>query len=140
MAKASNSVTVKRAPKDGEPGKDGVSPTLVSSATYYAYSDSGTEQPADSEFKDTIEEAKQAHDPKSYPWLWQKVVQTYSDNKTSTSYTVTKNGEDGEDGEDGVSVVSWTTSYGYSSSESSTPTTWYDTIYAASQNNPTGYM
>jgi len=79
--------------KDGDPGKDGrgIAGTQVS----YQASESGTVIPAGT-WSESPPEALAGR------YLWTRVVITYTDETSSTSYSVVRNGTDGVNGSDGV--------------------------------------
>lgn len=78
----------------GEKGNDGTSVTVSSTEVKYASSSSGTTPPADgSTWKSSPGDVSISQG--QYFWTRTKVV--YSDTKTTTSYSVTRYGEDGDD-------------------------------------------
>ncbi len=79
--------------KDGDPGKDGrgIAGTQVS----YQASESGSVIPAGT-WSESPPEALAGR------YLWTRVVITYTDETSSTSYSVVRNGTDGVNGSDGV--------------------------------------
>lgn len=99
---------------DGDPGKDGTGVTVKSTATTYAASSSGTTAPS-SGWASSIPSVS------SGQYLWTRVVTTYSDGKTSTAYSVARQGEDGSPGSS-VTVTSTTTEYNAHTSGTSIPT------------------
>ena len=111
----------------GAQGAAGTSVTVESTEVKYAVSDNTT-QP--SSWQDTIPTAAAGK------YLWTRTVVTYSDGKSTTTYSYAKQGEKGETGAQGaagtsVSVESTEVKYGVSTSASTQPTTWQDTIPTA---------
>ncbi len=80
-----------------EDGIDGESPTLVSTVITYTQSTSGTVAPT-SGWQSTPPAAVAGR------FMWTRVVQTFSDGKTSTSYSVAYNGTNGIKGADGSMI------------------------------------
>lgn len=77
---------------DGTPGADGVG--IKQTTISYVVSDSGTDIPQTG-WKDTIDATG------SGQYLWTRTVIEYTDNTSSTSYSVSRNGTNGIDGVDG---------------------------------------
>lgn len=100
--------------RQGQDGSDGTSVTVSSTATTYAASSSGTTAPS-SGWSSSIPAVS------SGQYLWTRVVTTYSDKKTSTAYSVARQGEDGSPGSS-VTVTSTTTEYNAHTSGTSIPT------------------
>ena len=75
-------------------GKAGTSVTVTSTATTYAASTSGTTAPS-SGWQNSVPSVAQGS------YLWTKVVTTFSDGKTATSLTSSRQGKDGEPGQKG---------------------------------------
>ena len=84
--------------QDGEDGQDGTSVTIVDTEVKYQVSTSGTETPTGN-WLDTIPNVPAGQ------YLWTKTVVTYSDGKSTTSYSVSRNGSNGADGADALSMV-----------------------------------
>lgn len=64
-------------------------------------------------------------------YLWTRTIITYTDNTTSTSYSIGKmgaNGTNGTNGKDGVGISSVSEHYAVSTSNSAAPTTWKTTV------------
>ncbi len=80
-----------------EDGIDGESPTLVSTVISYAQSSGGTVAPT-SGWQTSPPTATQGM------FMWTRIVQTFSDGKTSTSYSVAYNGTNGVKGDDGTMI------------------------------------
>lgn len=96
---------------NGTNGTDGVSPTVSSTTVKYQQSTSGTTVPSGT-WSTTPPTATAGQ------YMWTQITVTYSDNATSISYSVSKNGVDGEQG---VSVVSVTPYYYVGTSKPSKP-------------------
>ena len=84
------SITLHRKPKDG---KDGTSVTILSTSVFYQVSASPTEIPQS--WEDSIKKVKQTD---AKPYLWTKTSVAYSDNNTTTTYSVSYKGKDGTNG------------------------------------------
>lgn len=81
---------------NGTNGKDGTSVTIKSTSVTYVRSSSGYDTPTSGwSTSIPISEA-------SKPYLWTRTIVTYSDNTSTTSYSVSYNGQDGKDGTDGT--------------------------------------
>lgn len=81
----------------GTPGAPGTSITISSTSVKYAISASSTQAPTDeSEWGTTV---KTTTEEKQY--LWTRTIVTYSDNTSTTSYSVARQGIDGTNGTDG---------------------------------------
>lgn len=107
-------------------GADGTSVTVSSTATSYASSTSGTTIPT-SGWQSTVPSVAQGS------YLWTRVVTTFSDSNTATSYTASRQGANGTNGTNGTSVTVSSTAYAYQLSTSGTtvPTgTWQTTPQA----------
>lgn len=127
--------------KDGKDGNDGANGQdgrgITSNTITYQASTSGTVIPT-STWSATIPTVTENQ------YLWTKIVLTYSDNTTSTAYSVGKigaNGSDGKDGEngadgkDGKGVSSTTITYQASTSGTTVPTgTWSESIPTVAAN------
>ena len=73
-------------------------------------------------------------------YLWNYETITYTDNSTTKTNPVIigvygDKGQNGAAGEDGVGIVSITEKYAVSSSNSTAPTTWYDTVQTMTSTN-----
>ena len=79
-------------------GTNGTSVTVTKTETSYQASTSGTTPPSGtwSSSPPTVAQGS---------YLWTKTVVTYSDGKTATSYTVSRQAIDGNDGEDAIFIV-----------------------------------
>lgn len=86
----SASIKVGRKPKDG---KDGTSVTILYTKVLYQVSASPTDIPTT--WYDDIKNAIQTD---SKPYLWSKTIVAYSDNNTTTTYSVSYKGKDGTNG------------------------------------------
>ena len=81
----------------GTPGASGTSITISSTSVKYAISASATQAPTEeSEWGTTV---KTTTVEKQY--LWTRTIVTYSDNTSTTSYSVARQGIDGTNGSDG---------------------------------------
>ena len=105
---------------DGNPGADGVGikQTIIS----YVVSDSGTDIP-ETGWKETIDATG------SGQYLWTRTVIEYTDNTSSTSYSVSRNGTDGAPGKDGTDGRNSAVVYLYKRAESATIDWTNDLIY-----------
>lgn len=79
-------------------GNNGTSVTVLSSAVTYQVSDSGTTTPTGSW-------GASVPSVPAGKYLWTKTVVTYSDGKTTTSYSVSRSGTNGANGADAISVA-----------------------------------
>lgn len=79
-------------------GNNGTSVTVSSTSTTYQVGASGTDTPTGT-WLTTIPSVPAGK------YLWTKTVVTYSDNKSTTSYAVSRNGIDGSDGADALVLV-----------------------------------
>ena len=108
----------------GAPGSDGTSVTITNTAVTYAASTNGMTAPS-SGWQSTVPSVAQGS------YLWTKTVVTYSDGKSTTSYSVSRQGADGSDGSDGVGIESSTITYQAGLSGTTPPTgTWSSSIPA----------
>lgn len=98
----------------GTDGLNGTGVTVKSTSTQYASGFSGTDAPT-SGWQDSVPSVPEGG------YLWTKTVVTYSDNKSTTSYSVSRNGTNGTNGT-GVTVSSTEVTYQKSSSGTSAPT------------------
>ena len=73
----------------GNTGSDGTSVTVSSSVTTYQAGTSGTQQPTGT-WQSSIPSVNDGE------YLWTRVVTTFSDNSTATSYSVAKQGQQGQ--------------------------------------------
>lgn len=96
--KSTVSYSVSRQGTNGSNGSNGTSVTVKSTATTYQVSSSGTTAPT-GEWLTAI--------PSTSPgqYLWTRVIVTYSDNKTATSYSVSRNGSNGSNGSNGADAL-----------------------------------
>lgn len=81
----------------GTDGNDGTSVTVSSTSVTYAKSTSGTTAPT-SGWQSTIPTVGEGE------YLWTKTVVTYSDGKSTTSYSVSRNAVNGTDGADAITM------------------------------------
>lgn len=92
------STTAYSVSRNGTNGNNGTSVTITKTETTYQVGTSGTEKPTGS-WQSTI--------PSTNPgqFLWTKTVVTYSDGKSTESYSVSRNGANGQNGADALSMV-----------------------------------
>ena len=108
----------------GGKGQDGESITVASSSITYQVSTSGTTPPTGN-WSTTIPSTADGQ------YLWTKTSVTYSDDTSTTSYSVSKIGKDGSDGEDGRGISGTAITYQSSSSGTTIPTgNWVSSIPA----------
>lgn len=93
--KSTTSYSVSR---NGSNGSNGTSVTVSSTAVTYQASSSGTTTPTGS-WSSTVPSTSAGQ------FLWTKTVVTYSDGKSTTSYSVSRNGSNGTNGNDAIAVV-----------------------------------
>ncbi|MFI3294064.1 MAG: leucine-rich repeat domain-containing protein, partial [Rikenellaceae bacterium] len=99
-------------------GIDGDSITIVSTSIMYNRHTSGTVTPTDT-WTSTIPEVGEGE------YLWTRTIVTYSDGVSTTTYSVSRQGEDG----DSVTIESTTVTYAQSTSGTTAPTTgWSSTV------------
>ena len=92
------STTAYSVSRSGTNGSNGSSITVTSQEVTYQKGNSGTTPPT-GEWSSTI--------PATNPgeFLWTKTVVTYSDGKSTISYSVSRNGTNGTDGQDALNLV-----------------------------------
>ena len=105
---------------DGTPGADGVG--IKQTTISYVVSDSGTDIPQTG-WKETIDATGLGQ------YLWTRTVIEYTDNTSSTSYSVSRNGTDGTNGKDGTDGRNSAVVYLYKRAESATIDWTNDLIY-----------
>lgn len=112
----------------GATGATGSSVTVSNTDVTYAVSNNTT-QPTS--WQETIPTAAEGQ------YLWTKTVVTYSDGKSSTSYSYALQGKTGATGATGTSVTvkSTITTYGSSASASTQPTSWQEAIPTVAEGN-----
>lgn len=120
---------------DGSPGADGVG--IKQTTISYVVSDSGTDIPQIG-WKDTIDATG------SGQYLWTRTVIEYTDDTSSTSYSVSRNGTNGIDGKDGTNGLNTAIVYLYKRSPSAATINWTQTLtYSFTTNKlqsvPTGW-
>lgn len=120
---------------DGNPGADGVG--IKQTTISYVVSDSGTDIPQTG-WKDTIDATG------SGQYLWTRTVIEYTDDTSSTSYSVSRNGTNGTDGTDGTNGLNTAIVYLYKRSPSAATINWTQTLtYSFTTNKlqtvPTGW-
>lgn len=105
----------------GNPGSNGTSVTITSTAVTYQVGSSGTTAPTGA-WSENIPSTSAGQ------YLWTRTVVNYSDGKSTTSYAVSYKPPDGSDGTS-VTVSSTSVTYQVSSSGTTTPTgAWLTTI------------
>ena len=112
----------------GSNGTNGTSVTVKSTSVQYQVSTSGTTEPTGT-WQDSVPSVPAGQ------YLWTKTVVTYSDNKSTTAYSVSRSGTNGTNGSNGTSVTVTKTEVTYQVGASGTtkPTgTWQNTIPATS--------
>lgn len=97
----------------GQDGQNGTSVTVKSTSVTYQASNSGTTTPTGS-WSTSIPSTSAGQ------YLWTKTVVTYSDGKSTTAYSVSRNGTNGTNGEDGTGITIKSTSVTYQASSSGT--------------------
>ena len=97
----------------GQNGSNGSSVTVSKTSVTYQVSASGTVTPS-GEWLTSIPSVPAGQ------YLWTKTVVTYSDGKSTTAYSVSRNGQNGSNGSDGTSVTIKNTSVTYQVSTSGT--------------------
>lgn len=113
----------------GTPGADGTSVTITSTSVTYQAGSSGTTVPTGT-WASTVPSVAAGQ------YLWTKTVVTYSDGKSTTAYSVGRQGSDGQPGSDGTSVTveSTETTYATSTSGTTAPSSgWQSTIPIVAQ-------
>lgn len=108
---------------DGETGANGRG--IKSTTVTYQVSSSGTTTPTGT-WTTSIPTVAQGE------YLWTKTTITYTDNTTSNSYSVSRAATDGSQG---VGIKSVTNKYAVSTSNTTKPTTWYDTPQTMTSTN-----
>lgn len=96
--KSTTAYSVARQGANGSNGDDGTSVTITSTAVTYQVSTGGTTPPSGT-WSPTIPSTPAGQ------YLWTKTVVTYSDGKSTTSYSVSRNGVNGSDGNDALALV-----------------------------------
>lgn len=105
---------------NGTNGKDGTSITIKSTSVTYQASTSGTTTPTGT-WSTTVPTVNKGE------YLWTKTVVTYSDNKTTTAYSVAYKGTDGSNGKDGTNGTNGKNSYTHIRYSASADGTNFDT-------------
>lgn len=112
--------------KDGIDGEDGLGIKLT--VITYQASTSGTTTPTGT-WSETVPSVAQNQ------YLWTRTVITYTDNTTTTAYSVGRMGSDGNKGDTGLGIASTTVEYQASVSGVTIPTgAWSTTIPSVSEN------
>lgn len=99
--------------KDGAPGANGTSVTIVSKSVTYQVGASGTQKPI-GEWEEAIPQVPAGQ------YLWTKTYVKYSDGNSTESYTVSYKATDGTNGDPGISVTIKSKSVTYQVSASGT--------------------
>lgn len=84
--------------RQGSNGTDGTSVTVKNTEVMYQAGTSGTSAPTGT-WTTTVPDVPQGQ------YLWTKTVVTYSDNTSTTSYSVSRQGVNGTDGKDGADAI-----------------------------------
>lgn len=120
--------------EDGQQGQPGTSVTITSQEVKYQASSSGTVTPTGT-WQSSVPSVSQGQ------YLWTRTIVNYSNGTSTTSYSVSyqgqngQNGQDGQDGQDGTSVTisSQSVTYQVSNSGTTVPTgTWQSSPQATS--------
>ena len=93
------STTAYSVSRNGTNGSNGSSVTVTNTAVTYQVGDSGTTQPTGS-WSTSIPSVPEGK------YLWTKTVVTYSDGKSTTSYSISRNGTNGINGTNGADALS----------------------------------
>lgn len=92
------STTAYSVSRSGTNGSNGTSVTVSSTSVTYQASSSGTTTPTGT-WSSSVPSLAAGQ------YLWTKTVVTYSDGKSTTSYSVSRNGVDGADGADAITIT-----------------------------------
>lgn len=92
------STTAYSVSRSGTNGQNGSSVTVTEQKVTYQKGNSGTTPPSGS-WSETIPTTRAGE------YLWTKTVVTYSDGKSTTSYSVSRNGTNGTNGQDALTLV-----------------------------------
>lgn len=92
------STTAYSVSRNGSNGSNGSSVTVSSQSVTYQASSSGTAEPT-GDWSDSVPSVPEGQ------YLWTKTVVTYSDGKSTTSYSVSRNGTNGTDGSDAITIA-----------------------------------
>ena len=110
---------------DGQMGGDGVG--IQSSDVSYQVSSSGTVVPTGN-WTSSVPSVPEGR------YLWTRTIFTYTDGDSTTTYSVSRSGENGAPGEDGNGIASVTISYAYGTSGSTPPGSgWQSSVPQASK-------
>lgn len=119
--------------KSGTDGANGTSVTVTSTSVTYQVSASGTTTP-------TGAWSSSVPSTSAGQYLWTKTVVNYSDGKSTTAYSVSRNGSNGTNGtngSDGKGIKSTAVTYQAGSSQTTAPTsTWSSSVPALSASKP----
>ena len=96
--KSTTAYSVSRSGTNGSNGQNGTSVTITKTEVTYQIGSSGTSAPSGS-WSTSV--------PSTAPgqYLWTKTVVTYSDGKSTTSYSVSRNGANGQNGSNGADAL-----------------------------------
>lgn len=96
--KSTTAYSVSRAGANGAAGKNGTSVTITKTEVTYQTSGSGTDEPTGTWGTSVPSVA-------AGQFLWTRTIVTYSDGKSTTSYSVSRSGTNGKDGQDALTLV-----------------------------------
>ena len=96
--KSTEAYSVSRSASDGQDGQDGTSVTVTDTDITYQKSSNGTTPPTGTWSANIPSTA-------AGEYLWTRTIVTYSDDTSTTSYSVSRNGSDGQDGADALTLV-----------------------------------
>ncbi len=96
--KSTEAYSVSRSASDGQDGQDGTSVTVTDTDITYQKSSNGTTPPTGT-WSATIPSTAAGE------YLWTRTIVTYSDDTSTTSYSVSRNGTNGADGEDALNLI-----------------------------------
>ncbi len=107
----------------GSAGKDGTSVTITSTSVTYQVSSNGATAPTGT-WGSAPPSTTQGQ------FLWTRTIVTYSDGKSTTAYSVSRNGTNGSDGTS-VTITNQSTTYAKSTSGTTAPTSGWGTSIPA---------
>lgn len=111
----------------GPAGQDGTSVTITSQSVTYQEGTSGTTAPSGT-WSTTVPTVANGN------YLWTKTVVNYSNNTSTTSYSVARQGQNGQNGTNGTSVTVSSIQYASSASGTTAPSSgWQNTIPTVAQ-------
>lgn len=97
--KSTTAYSISRYGVNGSNGTNGTSVTITNTSVTYQASSSGTTTPTGT-WSSTVPSVNAGQ------YLWTKTVVTYSDGKSTTSYSVSRNGTNGTNGSNGADALS----------------------------------